>query len=212
MVKKDEHLFPSHTADNDSTNQLAYGDCPECAAPLQIKFVGKNTFLGCTAYPKCHHSEPLNKQDLVIVKLIDASNCPQCDAQLAVKKGRYGMFIGCTDFPQCDFISNNQSTLHKPVATHAGDGDASDTQKENNPVTCPSCNKGRLLKKQNRFGKFFYACDNYPKCKTVFNQEPIAKTCAKCNGSIMLIKSRGENVFICADSSCAHVVNETNHE
>lgn len=207
MVKKDGPLFSAH-----ATSQLAHGDCPQCSAPLQMKFVGKNTFFGCTAYPHCDFSQSLNKQDVVTLKLIDESHCPKCAAQLAVKKGRFGMFIGCTQFPSCDFISNNQSTQQQSSDQQLGMASAGEDEKENEPVTCPSCKKGQLLKKQNRFGKFFYACDSYPKCKTVFNQEPVAKNCPKCSAPVMLIKSRGENVFICAKSTCAHMVNETNHE
>lgn len=192
MVKKDDPLFSAH-----ATNQLAYGDCPQCAAPLQMKFVGKNSFLGCSTYPQCDYSKSVNNQDVVTLKLIDESHCPECESQLAVKKGRYGMFIGCTNFPVCHFISNNQQHIQ---------------QTKYAPVSCPNCKKGQLLKKQNRFGKFFYACDSYPKCKTIYNQVPVDKLCPKCGGSIMLEKTRGENVFICATTDCAHVVNETEHE
>ena len=191
-MKKDDPLFSPH-----ATAQLAYGDCPQCGSPLQMKFVGKNSFLGCTTYPHCDYSKSLNKQDVQTLKLIDDSHCPECNAQLAVKKGRYGMFIGCTDFPNCHFISNKQQMQQ---------------QSKYKPISCPSCNNGTLIKKQNRFGKFFFACDDYPKCKTIFNQEPVAKPCPKCGGAVMLIKSKGENVFICAQSECGHVVNETKNE
>ncbi len=172
-------------------NQAAYGDCPQCSSPLQLKFVGKNTFIGCTAYPKCDYSQSFNKNEVITLKVIDDSHCLECASQLAVKKGRYGMFIGCTNFPDCHFISTNQTTHDKP---------------QYQPVGCPSCQSGKLHRKQNRFGKFFYACDNYPACKHVENDEPVAKVCPKCQVKMMLKKKK--DVFICVNKKCKHVVNE----
>lgn len=189
MSKKDDALF-SHS----HASQLAYGDCPKCTSALQLKHVGKSSFLGCTKYPECEYSQSLNKQDVVVLKNIENSHCPECDAQLAVKKGRYGMFIGCTNFPSCHYISTNQSKK---------------SQTEYEPVNCPSCKVGQLQMKHNRFGKFFYACDHYPKCKHVVNHQPIKKGCPSCGSSIMLIKTKGINIFVCANQSCAYVLDET---
>lgn len=192
MSKKDDALFPDHSA-----NQLAYGDCPECAAPLQLKHVGKSTFLGCTRYPQCDYSKSLNTFEVTTLKVISDSHCPQCNAALAVKKGRYGMFIGCTNFPSCHYISASQQ---KQV------------QAQYQPVHCPKCRNGEIQKRQNRFGKFFYSCDNYPKCKYLVNNEPVAMDCPKCKANIMLRKAKTENVYICADPKCAHLVDESEHE
>lgn len=189
MSDKEDPLFPQHAA-----NQLAYGDCPQCTLPLQLKHVGKSTFLGCTSYPDCDYSQSLNKQDVSTIKVIENSHCPDCDGELAVKKGRYGMFIGCTNFPICHFISTNQN---KKI-------DAQYT-----PVHCPACKTGHLQKKQNRFGKFFYACDNYPKCKSVVNLQPVEKDCPECGATIMLIKNKGQNVLLCAQDNCEHTLDET---
>jgi putative DNA topoisomerase len=191
MSKKSEAIFPQHH--NQQANKLAYGDCPKCDSPLQLKYVGKSSFLGCTAYPKCDYSHSLNTSEVSTLKLIDNSHCPQCEAQLAVKKGRYGMFIGCTNFPSCHFISTNQQQK---------------IQAEYTPVDCPTCKKGQLQKRQNRFGKFFYACDNYPKCKYILNQEPVVKLCPKCGGNIMLSMAKGEDEFVCAKASCGHRLQE----
>jgi putative DNA topoisomerase len=160
---------------------------------LHVKHVGKNSFIGCTNYPTCEYTHSLNQHEVLTLKEIDGSTCPECDSILAVKKGRYGMFIGCTNFPECHFISTKQNKQ---------------TQSEFKPVCCPQCKKGLLQKRQNKFGKFFYACDTYPKCKHIENQEPVERTCPGCNANIMLVKTKGEKVYICADQSCAHIVEE----
>lgn len=189
MSKKTDALFSHNEA-----SQVAYGDCPKCTSPLHLKHVGKTSFIACTAYPACDYSQSLKKQELVTLKLIENSCCPECDSELAVKKGRYGMFIGCTNFPNCHFISTNQSKKKKAEYT---------------PVSCPRCKGGQLLMKQNRFGKFFYACDQYPKCKHVLNDQPINKPCPQCNAAIMLVKRQGDNIYTCAEDACGHVVDET---
>jgi putative DNA topoisomerase len=195
MSKKNDAIFPEHSAHPPS--ELTYGDCPDCGASLHLKHVGKSTFISCTAYPACEYSKSLNSLEVSTLKVIENSYCPGCESPLAVKKGRYGMFIGCTNFPQCHYISANQQTQ---------------IQAQYTPVDCPDCQKGHLQKKQNRFGKFFYACDNYPKCKCLVNNEPVLKTCPQCNAKIMLVKSKDDKIFICADSDCAHRLDESKNE
>lgn len=168
-------------------NQLAYGDCPACASPLHIKFVGKSSFLGCTSYPKCEYSQALNQNLVSVIKHIENSECPICSNELAVKKGRYGMFIGCTNFPECDFISTKHNAHQK---------------KEKQDLPCPKCDDGILQAKQNRFGKTFYACSGYPHCKFITNQEPVAKCCPDCGANILYKKSKTDTTLICAEQDC----------
>ncbi|MFC4698814.1 topoisomerase DNA-binding C4 zinc finger domain-containing protein [Glaciecola siphonariae] len=190
MAKINSDLFVSaHGA-----NELAYGTCPQCEAQLAVKHVGKSTFLGCSAYPKCDYTKSLGQNDVSIVKEMPQSHCPQCDGNLAVKKGRYGMFIGCTNFPTCHFISNNHTA--KKTAQYT-------------PVECPACKKGTIDKKQNRFGKYFYACNNYPACKYVLNQMPLARKCEICNSPIMLVQSKDKHQLLCANADCGHTVKDT---
>ena len=45
---------------------------------------------------------------------------------------------------------------------------------------------GKIIEKRSKRGKIFYGCNNYPKCKTAFWDEPIGKKCPNCNN--MLVK------------------------
>jgi putative DNA topoisomerase len=185
MAKINSDLFVAAQG----ANELAYGNCPKCDAHLAVKHVGKSTFLGCSAYPECDYTQSLASNDVSLIKEMPDSHCPQCDSALAVKKGRYGMFIGCTNFPTCHFISNNHSA--KKTAQYT-------------PVECPQCNSGLIEKKQNRFGKFFYACNNYPACKYVLNIMPVAEQCERCQSPIMLVQAKNKDELLCADAACAH--------
>lgn len=191
MKKKTESLSSKEAS------QLAYGECPACSSQLHIKFVGKSSFLGCTAYPECDYSHALSQNSVTVIKHIGGSECPECSNELAVKKGRYGMFIGCTNFPDCHFISTNQSANHN--AKHSA------SQKQAyQAVKCPKCQKGSLQAKQNRFGKTFYACSEYPQCKFIVNQEPVAKACPDCGANILLKKSKTDMSLICAEQDCRY--------
>lgn len=174
-------------------NHAAYGDCPECNASLYVKHVGKNSFVACSNYPTCSYTSPINKTQVTEIKRIEGSSCPLCESTLAIKNGRFGMFIGCTSFPDCDYISD----------THTSP--SNDSFK---PADCPECGVGKLIKKQNRFGKFFYACSNYPKCQKAFNSIPIAVQCSKCKYPIMLKKSTASNELSCASPSCDFITKE----
>ena len=166
--------------------QQAFGACPDCEAPLQLRHGKSGAFVGCSQYPQCEFSKPLHEHEESQIKVIDGSTCPECTAPLAIKKGRYGLFIGCTNFPECHHI---ESTKEQSETTFA----------------CPACQQGQLVKRSNRFGKSFYACDAYPKCKFVVNQTPLSGECQKCHFKLLMAKGSGESKkLMCADKKCAH--------
>lgn len=184
MTKIDHSLFSAH----EHALQEAFGLCPECNAKLQIRHGKSGAFIGCSQYPQCHFSKPLHETQTTELKRIDGSHCPECGSQLAIKKGRYGLFIGCSNFPQCHHI--------EPVK-----------QKAEATLLCPVCNKGHLAKRTNKFGKVFYACNDFPKCKYLLNHPPIEITCPKCQWPIMCSKKlHGREVYQCPQKSCQHTV------
>lgn len=71
--------------------------------------------------------------------------------------------------------------------------------------TCPQCEKGKLIEREGRFGKFV-ACSNYPKCKYVKQseeEEAKKKTgvhCPECNGGeLMERRGRFGAFFSCSN-------------
>jgi putative DNA topoisomerase len=94
------------------------------------------------------------------------------------------LFIGCSDFPECDYIESNSNS--------------EDTQ-----LTCPMCKKGHITKRSNKFGKSFYACDNYPKCKYLLNLPPVDYPCPECHWPIMQQKKGSIEVeLLCPQKKC----------
>lgn len=180
MTKSDDSLFTHH----EHALEQAYGVCPECGGELSIRRGKTGAFIGCNAYPACQYTRPLVEQAKVEDRILPGSECPLCGHELAVKHGRYGMFIGCTNYPQCQHIEHQEQTV-------AGD------------VMCPSCNKGQLQEKNSRYGKSFYACDSYPKCKFAVNHPPVAEKCNSCGYPLLLKRqmAAGEKLQ-CANKKC----------
>ncbi len=74
-------------------------DCPECGAPLIVRYGRYGKFISCSAFPKCRYTEPWLER--IGVK------CPQCgEGDVVVKRTRRGrVFYGCSNWPACDFTS-----------------------------------------------------------------------------------------------------------
>lgn len=181
MSESDKSLFTQH----EHALKKAYQECPECGSELTIKQGKSGAFLGCVDYPSCQYTRAVVEHERVEDTILPGSECPLCSHELAVKQGRYGMFIGCTNFPECNHIEHEE---HEAI--------------EN--VTCPSCHKGSLQEKTSRFGKKFYSCDAYPKCKFVVNYEPVAGQCEKCSFPLLLKRNMAAGLkYQCADKKCS---------
>lgn len=184
MSKIDHSLFDA----NEHALDGEFGACPDCGAKLLIKRSKNGAFLGCSRYPQCEFAKPLHDNTTVELKQIDGSQCPDCGLSLSIKKGRFGLFIGCTGYPDCHHIEaiKQQKDIH---------------------VACPSCHAGKLLKRTNKYGKSFYACDGYPKCKYVLNAPPVEKTCPKCQWSVLIEKKNDHGSYYqCPQKNCGEKV------
>lgn len=181
MSGSDKPLFTRHEHALEKEFQV----CPECGSEVTIKHGKSGAFLGCVNYPNCQYTRPIVEHERVEDKILPGSKCPLCSHELAVKQGRYGMFIGCSNFPQCHHIE------HEP-------------QEAISELTCPSCKKGALQEKTSRFGKKFYSCDAYPKCKFVVNHEPVQGQCEKCHFPLLLKRNMAAGIkYQCADKKCS---------
>ena len=182
MPDSEKPLFSQH----EHALEREYGQCPDCGGALAIKNGKSGAFLGCSTYPACQYTRPVVEHEKVEDRVLPGSECPQCGNELAVKQGRYGMFIGCSNFPACHYIEHEH-------------------QEQEVSVSCPSCSKGALQSKTSRYGKKFYSCDRYPKCKYIVNYEPVAGECSKCQYPLLVKRNMaaGEKLQ-CANKKCGH--------
>lgn len=183
--KIDHQLFSAHE------HALEHEACPQCDGELQLRHGKHGPFMGCTHYPACDYIKPLHQNDGHIVKELGVP-CPKCQSELVLRQGRYGMFIGCSSYPECHHIES----LDQPK----------EEQKQAPQVACPECGKGHLVERKSRYGKLFFACDNYPKCKFAVNQPPIIGRCEVCRFPLLVEKKTAHGVKKqCADRKCHHI-------
>jgi DNA topoisomerase I len=115
-------------------NRVPKKTCPKCGRPLELKVSRFGQFLGCTGYPECTHTEPLEKKEAEAL----GEACPQCGRPLVRKEGRYGSFIACSGYPECGYTRDDGTPTGR---------------------ACPKCG-GRILEKRGKRGKPYYKCEN----------------------------------------------------
>ncbi|WP_068467713.1 type I DNA topoisomerase [Candidatus Protochlamydia phocaeensis] len=137
-------------------------DCPKCKeGKLQKIWARSKYFYGCSRYPDCDYSAPIeeitfNKDDYAADFNWDQS-CPICGSEMKIRHGRYGAFLGCSRYPDCKGIVNIPKK-----------GEVALPQ-ENLP-SCPAIDcPGHMVARKSRFGKTFYSCSTFPECDVIVN-------------------------------------------
>ena len=105
--------------------------------------------------------------------------CPDCGMPLVIRKGRYGEFVACSNYPECKYIKKEEKQVKEII-------------------DCPICKVGKIVERKTKKGKIFYGCNNFPKCKTAFWDEPIDEFCPNCNN--VLVKNNGK--IKCSNKDC----------
>jgi DNA topoisomerase I len=137
-------------------------DCPVCGAKLQKVWFKNKYFYGCSRYPECTFSSPIEEFEFNRAEYAPDFDwdqpCPVCGKPMKVRHGRFGPFLGCSNYPECKGIVN---ILKK--------GEQAPIPQDEMPA-CPaiSCT-GRLVARRSRFGKIFYSCSTFPECDVIVN-------------------------------------------
>lgn len=134
-------------------------DCPKCGHKLQKIWSRNKYFYGCSNYPDCDYTAPIealtfNKEDYDPNFDWDQP-CPNCGSPMTVRHGKFGAFLGCTKYPECKGIVNIPKKGEKVYS----------------PEELPACPAigcdGRLTARKSRFGKTFFSCSNFPDCDVI---------------------------------------------
>jgi len=99
--------------------------CDKCKQPMVVKQGKYGTFLACSGYPECNHTQSLFSDNAARETGV---HCPQkdCGGNLVQRKSKRGkVFYGCSRFPDCNF-----AIWDKPIAK-----------------ACPFCGVNFLLEK-----------------------------------------------------------------
>lgn len=136
-------------------------NCPTCGHKLQKIWSRNKYFYGCSNYPTCPFTAPIealefNKDDYDPNFDWD-QKCPTCESPMVLRHGRFGPFLGCSKYPECKGIVNI----------------AKKGEKVYRPEDLPNCPAigcdGHLTSRKSRFGKTFFSCSNYPDCDVIVN-------------------------------------------
>lgn len=136
-------------------------DCPDCGSKLQKVWFKSKYFYGCSRYPDCTFSAPIeqlnfNKDDYAADFNWD-QKCPICGQEMKLRHGRFGAFLGCTTYPACKGIVN----IPKKGETAIDEEDM---------PACPAAGcPGHMTARKSRFGKTFYSCSTFPECDVIVN-------------------------------------------
>lgn len=148
------------------------GDCPQCGRPLTVRWNRFGRFLGCTGYPECRYTAPIDEPAKAEPKPT-GERCPRCGREMVERDGRFGPFLACTGYPECK---------HTQPRTIPG-------------LKCPQCGEGAIGEKRTRRGKPFWGCTRYPDCDWSSWDRPVPIACPECASPFVVAKvtkTRGE--------------------
>ena len=147
-------------------------NCDVCGKPMLVRWNRFGRFLGCSGYPECRNTKPLDKKEKAEPKPLGIP-CPNCGSDLVEREGRFGPFIACSNYPTCKY-----------------------TQPKTIPgLKCPKCGQGEIGEKRTRRGKPFWGCTRYPECDWSSWDKPVPGPCPSCASPLLVEKStkaRGE--------------------
>jgi DNA topoisomerase-1 len=131
------------------------GPCPKCKAPLVKRWSKSGPFLGCSKYPDCTYTRPL-EGDARPQPRPTEHKCEKCGGTMLLRYNQRGQpFLGCEKYPDC------RTTLR--------------CDKEGNPIrpeptgeVCEKCGAPMVIRRSRRGP--FVACSAYPKCR---NAKPL---------------------------------------
>ena len=127
------------------------GPCPECGAGLVRRWSKNGPFLGCSKYPDCTYTRPLEADDRPEPKPTEHA-CEKCGGTMLLRVNRRGEpFLGCSNYPECKntLPCDDQGNPVRPIETNE---------------TCEKCGSPMLVKRGRR-GPFL-ACSAFPKCRS----------------------------------------------
>jgi len=73
-------------------------NCPQCGAPLTIRYSRFGKFLACSRYPDCKFTKSFHQK-------ITGKKCPKCGGDIVVKfSKKKKRFYSCANWPKCDYV------------------------------------------------------------------------------------------------------------
>ena len=155
--------------------------CPTCGEGKLLEKWGRfGRFLACERYPDCKYTRNLGDSAQAEPEQAGVT-CDKCGKPMVFKQSKYGRFIGCSGYPDCKNIK--KITIGIP---------------------CPQegCG-GELTEQRSKRGRSYFGCANYPTCRFVVWQRPVATPCPKCGATFLTQRGgRGKRFVACWREGC----------
>ena len=131
--------------------------CEKCGKPMLKRWSRRGPFLGCSGYPDCRFTQPLDAEGKPAERPATEETdekCPECGAAMVIRTGRHGRFMACSAFPKCKQTKSLEPQPEVPEDLK----------------TCETCGKPMAVRRSRR--GLFLGCTGYPKCR---NTKPLPK-------------------------------------
>ena len=125
--------------------------------------------------------------------------CEKCGSKMVIKNGRYGKFVACPNYPRCrntkPFITDaDVNAVNEEEGAPEKEEKANDKKLIVSDTKCEKCG-GDMVLRTGRFGSF-YACINYPNCKTTkARTKDIGVPCPVCSSKVVMKYGKNKTVF-----------------
>ena len=153
--------------------------CTLCGQPMVIRWGRHGKFLGCSAFPTCKSTLPLDEKGEPAPPEATDQKCEKCGSAMVVKTSRHGKFLACSAYPAC---KNTKSLTGET------------TKVEPTNEKCEKCGSPMII----RFSKKgrFMGCSAYPKCRNI-KSLPTGVKCPNegCGGDLVQRRSKKGGVF-----------------
>ncbi len=160
-LKEKEQILDKKEITETATDEV----CEKCKSPMVIKLGRFGKFLACSNYPECKNTKQIGDDGKIEAPEETKEVCPNCNHPMIIKTGRFGKFLACSNYPECKTTKRI---------------------KQGTGVTCPKCGEGEMSARKGRGGKFFYSCDQYPKCEHIVWSKPTGELCPNCKQLLIL--------------------------
>lgn len=169
--------------------ELTDQKCEKCEAPMAVVWNKRGKFHGCSNYPECKYTTPVDGPRPDSDDVETDYTCPKCEKPMVIRSGSRGRFLACTGFPKCK-------------STASVDEDGKKIEPKPTGIDCDKCGDPMVVKGSRR-GPFL-ACSGYPKCRNAKPlpeelrepPKPSGEDCEQCGKPLVIKTSRWGKEFL----------------
>jgi DNA topoisomerase-1 len=139
--------------------------CPRCGKPMILRQGPRGPFLGCSAYPKCRGTLPVDESGNPVKSPEVDVKCQKCGGPMGVKRGRRGAFLGCLNYPKCRSTAPIPEEMKEQLRAFEASSNSKTPDLKSIEVEekCDQCGSPMVVRRGRR--GYFLGCSGYPKCR-----------------------------------------------